>query len=171
MHSGTIYIVNSDKWRPAGQAPEGHLYQRDYILRMIEEMGVILVRLREMILGGASDRRMVDGEIRKVAHGIGFDIDVARIADDATLERMVAPTGALEPGRGWLIAECFYLHGLEAQLDERAEEARASLSRALRLFGLLAPDALLPSGFTEAALRIQEIERRLIELDGKHPKP
>jgi len=133
---------------------------------MIEEMGMVLVRLREIILGRASSRQHVEGEVQKVLRGIGFDFDIARMADAETLERMVAPTGNVEPARAWLIAEGFYLEGLEAQLDDRAGDARASFGKALRLYRLVAPDALLPTGFTEANERITEIEQRLLELDG-----
>lgn len=128
---------------------------------------MILVRLREIILGRASSRHHVSEEIQKALQGIGFDFEIARIADGATLEVMVAPTGAVEPARAWLIAESFYLEGLEAQLDEREGDARLSFDKALRLYRLVEPDALLPSGFTEAAERIDEIEQRLTELDGR----
>ncbi len=129
-------------------------------------MGMVLVRLREIILGRAGSRQQVEGEVQKVLRGIGFDFDVARLADADTLERMVAPTGEVEPARAWLIAEGFYLEGLEAQLDERADDARACFGKAARLYRLVAPDALLPTGFTEAVERIAEIEQRLHELDG-----
>ena len=127
---------------------------------------MVLVRLREIILGRASSRHHVEGEIQKALQGIGFDFEIARIADGETLERMVAPTGQVEPARAWLIAESFYLEGLEAQLDERGGEARSSFGKALRLYRLVAPDVLLPTGFTEATDRIREIEQRMAELDG-----
>jgi hypothetical protein len=134
---------------------------------MIEEMGMILVRLREIILGRASSRQHVSDEIQKALQGVGFDFEIARIADGATLEVMVAPAGEVEPARAWLIAESFYLEGLEAQLDERRDDARLSFDKALRIYRLVEPDALLPSGFTEATERIGEIERRLTELNGR----
>ncbi len=142
------------------------VFQRDYILRMIEEMGMVLVRLREVILGRASSRHHVEGQIQKALQGIGFDFEIARIADGETLERMVAPTGQVEPARAWLIAESFYLEGLEAQIDQRDGDAMSGFRKALRLYRLVAPDMLLPTGFTEATDRIREIEQRMAELDG-----
>ncbi|NIM49536.1 MAG: hypothetical protein GTN78_22135 [Gemmatimonadales bacterium] len=140
------------------------MYHRDYILRMIEQVGAVLRRLREMILKQAGESTTVKQELNKAVQQVGFDLDLARIADGPTLERMVAPTGELEPGRGWLVAEALYLDGLEAHIEGRALEARRSLDKALRLYRLLEPDALLPTGFPEAADRIREIEDRLREL-------
>ncbi|NIN11794.1 MAG: hypothetical protein GTN62_09590, partial [Gemmatimonadales bacterium] len=45
------------------------------------------------------------------------------------------------------------------------EAARLSFDKALRLYSLLAPDAILPSGFPEAHDRIAEIRRRLDALE------
>jgi hypothetical protein len=132
---------------------------------MIEEMGMVLARLREIIFARTGNRARIEGEIQQALQGIGFDFEVARLADASTLERMVAPTGEVEPARAWLIAEGFYLEGIEAQLDERKTDARLSFDKALRLYGLVAPDAILPTGFTEANERIQEIEQRLLQLD------
>jgi hypothetical protein len=137
------------------------MVQRDYIMRMIEQMGMILIRLRQIILRRTVAPAQVRQELASVLQGVGFDLSLAKLADVATLEQMVAPTGELEPARGWLVAETLYLDGLESALDDRPEEAQLSFDKALRLYGLLAPDAILPSGFPEAEDRIAEIRHRL----------
>lgn len=137
------------------------MVQRDYILRMIEQMGMILIRLREIILKRTVAPAEVRKELQAVLTGVGFDLALVTLADAVTLEQMVAPTGELEPGRGWLVAETLYLVGLESALDDRPEAARLSFDKALRLYRLLAPDAVLPSGFPEAKDRIAEIQRHL----------
>ncbi len=141
------------------------MVQRDYILRMIEQMGMILIRLREIILGRTVASAEVRKELAAVLTGVGLDLSLVTLADTATLEQMVAPTGELEPGRGWLVAETLYLDGLESALEDRPEAARLSFDKALRLYSLLAPDAILPSGFPEAHDRIAEIRRRLDALE------
>jgi len=50
---------------------------------------------------------------------------------------------------------------VEAELDGRSTDATAVFSKALALFRLLEPGAVLPSGFPEAKERIAEIEGRL----------
>jgi hypothetical protein len=71
---------------------------------------------------------------------------------------LVAPTGEIEPGRCWLLAETLYLDGLhEAQLSQE-EAARDSLAKARMLFSLLRPMGAFLVGFPEAAERIREID-------------
>jgi hypothetical protein len=147
------------------------MQQRDYILRMIEQVGAILVALRERILGRAVTSGQVESQLRSTLQQVGFDLDIARLADPASLEQMVAPTGELDPTRGWMVAEALYLDGLEAQIDDRADQARASLEKALRLFRLFDPRYLIPTGFPEAKERIEEIEERLRELGNGQIRP
>lgn len=144
------------------------MQQRDFILRMIEQAGAILVALRARILKRVAGTADVHRELRRTLQQVGFDLDLARLADPPSLERMVAPTGELDPTRGWMVAEVLYLDGLEAQLDGRDIDAAQSLEKALRLFRLFDPRHLIPSGFPEAKERIDEIEERLRELgDGR----
>ncbi len=140
------------------------MQQRDYILRMIEQVGAILVALRQRILGRAIQPAEVRAELRSTLQQVGFSLDLAQLADAASLERMVAPTGELDPARGWLVAEVLYLDGLDAQLDGRDDTARASFEKALRLFRLFDPRNPIPSGFPEALERMRDIETRLREL-------
>lgn len=140
------------------------MQQRDYILRMIEQAGAILVALRQRILRRTIQPSEVQAELRSTLQQVGFALDLAQLADAASLERMVAPTGELDPARGWLVAEVLYLDGLEAQLGGKEVLARASFEKALRLFRLFDPRNPIPSGFPEALERMRDIETRLREL-------
>lgn len=140
------------------------LHQRDYILRMIEQIGLILIELRNRILRRSVDAGAVDAELRRSLHQIGLDIDIIRLADGPTLERTVAPTGELDVTRGWFAAEALYLDGLEAQVEGRELDARLSFEKALRLFRLFDPSVPLHTSFVEAGERIREIEERLAGL-------
>lgn len=140
--------------------------QRDYILRLIEQVGLMLKALRAAILGRTAELAEVRRQLRTVLQQVGFDLDVALIADTDTLVRMIAPTGELEPGRGWLVAETMYLDGLEAALDGRKDDAHLSLGKALRLFRMFDASTPIPGGFPAAPDRIAEIEQRLATLNG-----
>jgi hypothetical protein len=144
--------------------------QRDYILRVIEQIGVILKALREMILNRSTGAGQVRAELQKVFQKIGFDIEVALIADTETLVRMIAPSGELDPGRAWLVAEAMYLDGLDAALEEQVPHARLSLEKALRLFRMFDASTPIPAGFSEARERVREIEERLAGLNGDAPR-
>ena len=138
------------------------MLQRDYILRMIEQAGEAIRRLRNMILGRASDPLVVRDELGKVLGGYGFDLDFVRAADGNTLFLMVAPTGEVDATRCWVLAESLYLDGLSAHVDERYEEARLSLEKAHLLYSAVAPGAAF-YGLDEAEARIAEVETLLTE--------
>jgi len=135
--------------------------QRDYILRLIEQAAAVLKALRILITKGSADPAEVDRQLRQTLGQLGFDLDVARLADAESLERIVAPTGEIEPTRAWLVAEAMYIDGLEAEARGSEEEARVSFEKALRLFRLFDPRLLLPAGSSSALERIAEIEQKL----------
>lgn len=139
-------------------------HQRDYLLRLIEQMGAALVELRNLILGRAADPQRVDDELAALAGRAGMDLPLLRGFSLETLLMFVSPTGDIEPGRCWLMAELLYLDGLEAVLDGRPDEGREGLRKALGLFRMIEPGGGLLVGLPEAAERIEEIEARLAEL-------
>ncbi len=143
--------------------------QTDYILRMIEQLGQMLAALRKMILQQSESGQMISDRLTAAASDGGFDLTLARAASAETIEMLVAPAGDLDPGRCWLVAEILYLDGLQAQLEERPEEAAASFRKSLPLYTLLEPEGLF-LGLPEAAARIDEIEARLVTLDEKRAR-
>jgi hypothetical protein len=138
--------------------------QRDYILRLIEQAAAVL---REMLarIGRSARRDDVARGLRRAASLGGLDLDLLRLSDDATLLQLVTPGGEPEPARTWLAAESLYLDGMAAQLDGAADDARASLAKALLLYQLVQPGPFLPAGVPEAAERVRDIERRLAALE------
>lgn len=138
--------------------------RRDYIIRMIEQLGQVLLAIRNRILRGEVDASEVRETLTDVARQGGLDLDLARAMSPETLMMMVAPGGEVDPGRCWVLAEIFYLEGLEAETADRPAEARAAYERAGFLYGLLDPVTGNLVGVEEAPERIEEIERRLAAL-------
>jgi len=135
--------------------------QRDYILRLIEQMGAALVALRNRILGRKADPQRLQEELSGLAGQAGFDLALLRGFSGESLRMLVSPGGDVEPGRCWLMAELLYLDGLQARMEERHEEARTSLAKAHLLFSLVAPRGGLLVGLPEAAERLAEIDALL----------
>jgi hypothetical protein len=135
--------------------------QRDYILRLIEQLGAVMAALRRRILGAAPPEGL-RGQLDGVASRAGFDLELLRGFDLQTLRLLVAPTGDVDPTRCWLMAEILYLDGLEALLSEDPE-GRDSLLKARALFELVRPHGGLLVGLPEADERIEEIDERLAE--------
>lgn len=140
------------------------MHQRDYILRLIEQMGGVLVALRNLILGRKADPGRVEEELKAVAGQGGMDLALLRGFSEDTLYMFVSGSGELEPARCWLMAELLYLDGLQAQLEERDDDAVASMGKARMLFTLIEPAGGMLVGIPEAAGRVDEIDERLGQL-------
>jgi hypothetical protein len=139
------------------------MHERDYVMRMIEQMGQALIRLRQIIFGGesvAEARRKLQSEART----FGMDLDLARAATPDTLRLLVSTAGETDPTRTWLLAEMLYLDGL-AHEEEDVDRARASYDTALRLLALVEPGGSFLVGWPMATDRIEDIHARLDDLD------
>jgi hypothetical protein len=134
--------------------------QRDFILRIIEQLGAVLAELRRRILGGG-DAGAVDEALTDAADQAGFDLTLLRGFTVESLHMFVASTGEVEPARCWLMAEVLYLDGLQASLEGRAADARDGLIKARSLYDLVRPAGGMIVGLPEAAERIAEIDERL----------
>ncbi len=132
--------------------------QRDYVLRLIEQLGSALAALRRRILGREQDPLALRDELARISGQAGFDMALLRALSADTLHMLVSPTGEVEPARCWLMAELLYLDGLQAWAEERRDEAAQSLAKARLLFGLVEPGGGMLVGFPEAAERVREIE-------------
>jgi len=138
--------------------------RRDYIMRMIEQLGAMLAALRKRMLGQEVSRAEAADTLREAARLGGLDYDLARAMAPETLLMMVAPGGEVDPGRCWLLAELSYLDGLDADLADDAAEARDSFERAGYLFGLLQPIVGNFLGIPESRERLRDVEERLSRL-------
>jgi hypothetical protein len=76
-------------------------------MRMIKQLGVALVRLRQMITGKAS-KAEIRAEMTAAARTGGVDLPMARLASVDTLLALLSVGGELNPSRCWLTAELFY---------------------------------------------------------------
>ena len=137
------------------------MYQRDYILRLIEHLGRTLLMLRNRILDRQEQHATVQDEIRAIAARAGVDLDVARAVDLVTLRLLMSFAGDFDPARGWLTAELLYLEGLDKRRDNIVSDGRRDLSRALDLYRMLPPDWQPFEELPPSAERIAEIERLL----------
>ena len=142
------------------------MQQRDYLLRMIEQIGRVLTVLRNRILRREDDLGTRRDQLAAAARQGNVDLELARDFTPETLVLMVSMGGEVEPGRAWLLAELLYLDGLDAHLAGDAERAEASLTRALVLYRLIGPDMLRIVELPEMSGRVDEIERLL---DGPPP--
>ncbi len=143
--------------------------QRDFILRMIEQLGAMLVALRKMILGGG-DPRQIEDALASAAQETGLELAILRGLTLDSLLSLVSPSGEVEPTRCWIMAEVLGLDGLQAAREGRATDARSSLLKARALFDLMRPRGVLV-GFPEADERIAGIDQELEALSANGQNP
>lgn len=143
-------------------------HNRDYIMRMIEQMGQVLISIRNAILGRAGSPAEMEGKLSSAATRIGFDLSLARAATPETILMLIAPFGEVEPGRCWMVAEVLFLDGLQAEAEDRFDDAMDAFEKSLPLYRLLEPGALhleLP----EAVERVKAVENALWCLGAGRP--
>jgi hypothetical protein len=143
--------------------------QRDFLLRQIETLGQLLIAIRKMILGGETDGATIEQRLSEASGKGGMELELARAATPDTLRLFIAPTGEIEPGRCWLLAETLYLDGIHARLVEDTPRASDSFRKARMLFSLLKPWGAFLVGFPEAAHRVDEIDGLLSGEGGEPP--
>jgi hypothetical protein len=138
------------------------VYRRDYILRLIERFGRMLIALRNRILRREIDTADVVAELRDIAQQAGLDLALARQLDPAMLAFWLAPTDDVDEPKLWLMAELLYLEGLQAR--SAGEEWRSDFARALAIFGRLPADWRPADHLATAGERRVEL-RQLLESD------
>jgi len=135
--------------------------QKDYILRQIELLGAALIQIRKKILAGKADAGEVETRLQEISQQGGMALDLARASSPETIRMLIAPTGEIEPGACWLLAESLFLDGLYAVQVGDESRAADSLAKARMLFSLLKPMGAFLVGFPEANERIREIDALL----------
>lgn len=129
--------------------------RRDYLMRMIEQMGAVLARIRHMLAGGEPVADVLELEARKS----GIDLDLARVLDQDSLADLLSPNGQPDISRLWLMAELLHLEGIRLDQEDQPEEGEMLHRKALRLFLTIQPAVL--NALPEGEQRIAEIEARL----------
>jgi hypothetical protein len=137
--------------------------RRDYLLRMIEQMGAVFARLRQMILGGSA----AESELTSASRRAGVDLTTARALDAESLVTLLLPQGQVDPTQAWLTAELMALEALYAERQGRSDEALSHYRKAFRLY--LAMDPRIIGGIPEAAGSMAELEARIQALTDSSP--
>lgn len=139
--------------------------QRDWILRVIEQLGAVLAQLRRMIFQGEPLDAAASERLDHALGQAGLSPAMARTASADTLLMMVAPTGEIDPTRTWVLAESLYVLGLDAELVDHPERAESYFGKALVLYKLIEPGSAF-TGMREASERIADLEHRLSGVAG-----
>jgi len=132
--------------------------RRDYLLRLLEQMGRAVARVRELLTGQfvAQAAR----EIEVVAQQAGVPLALVRVLSADSLTPVLSTAGEPDPLKRLLAAEYLYVEALRHGPPDAAD-LFARASELYRGVGPLA-DAALTAAVTE---RITDLERRLVTLN------
>lgn len=111
------------------------MYETDYILRIIQQMGAILRRMIEQMRGEHPGEVF---ETSREALQLLLGLPPA-LADSLTVEGLVAllsPGAMFDPERGRLVAEVFVRRAQAGALAGLAQSVAADRAKALRLIAL-----------------------------------
>ena len=138
--------------------------QSDFILRMIERFGQMLVALRNRILRG-DDSRQIEDDLVAVGQQAGVDLGLVRGLTLESLLMFVERGGQIELDRAWLMAEMLSLDGIQSARLGRSGRAEDSLIKARALYDLVGPHGSMLTGVPDVGERIAEIDQALRDLE------
>ncbi len=111
------------------------MYETDYILRIIQQMGAILRRMMEELRGERpGEVYETSREALRLLLGIPPTLTDSLTADG--LVALLSPGGMFDPERGRLAAEVFVRRAQAGKLAGDELSAAADRAKALRLIGL-----------------------------------
>ncbi len=130
--------------------------RRDYILRLIEQMGRVLAAIRARILGGEAPS--VRGELRDVITWSGIDLEMAESVDTPTLLSLLSLGGSLDVAKCVLVADVLGVESLRRKVLGETDFAERLRQKALVLYRAARP--LVTGGDAEAIdARVSAIEQ------------
>lgn len=107
------------------------MLRRDYLLRMIEEMGRIVARIRELLVGG--DIAAVETELQSAARLASLDLKTIRALTADSLLLLLLPAPTADSGRLKIVIQVLALDAERAVAAGDEEGAERLLQKAERL--------------------------------------
>jgi hypothetical protein len=126
--------------------------RRDYLLRLMEQLGRVMARVRELVTSRSIDDAA--GELNRFGQEVGVPLALIRVVDPNSRSTLLTTAGEPDPAKHLLAAEYLYLEALRTPA-----EADLLLARSLELYRSVGPlDD--PSLARAVAERIATITRR-----------
>lgn len=82
--------------------------------QQMQRLAELLQRIQKAIEGEGGDLEKAEEDMRELARTAGLDLEIARMADAATLEGVLTAGGRDTESRRWLAAEVLFVDGLLA---------------------------------------------------------
>jgi hypothetical protein len=129
------------------------MQREDYLLRMIAQMGLVLARIRQMLLEGKNSE--AGAELEHAAQKGGIDLRLVSALDEASLRPLLLTGGEIDRPKCSFFAELMYLEWRRQLAMGRMHHANRCAQRGLLLYAL-AYDGIVMGD--EARQRVAELE-------------
>lgn len=129
--------------------------REDYLIRMIAQMGLVLARVRRMLLGGETWEAGV--ELERAASQMGIDLPLLLALDERSLRPLLSTGGEFDRPKCAFFADVLYLEWRRQLALNNHDRAERCAARALLLFALA----------YEGIVMDEDAKRRVAELQGQ----
>lgn len=134
------------------------MVQKDYILRMIETIGLMVSRIRQLITGGHAAE--ADSQLAEAAARTGITLEIGRKLDGESLLNIFMPADStIDPTNALLYAEVLFLDGLARKEAGESGAAIESFAKSRLLLRAATGYA------TSVGVSYPETEERLSEIE------
>lgn len=131
------------------------MQREDYLLRMIAQMGLVLARVRRMLLEGKNAE--AGRELEQASLKGGIDLALVIALDEPSLRPLLFTAGELDRPRCAFFAEVVYLEWRRQHAMGNADRAERCARRALLLFALAYEGIVVDD---DTRQRMAELEQR-----------
>lgn len=109
------------------------MFQRDYIMRMIEQLAIAVARILKLKQAGRFDE--AEGEISKTARTLlGFDMDFIRTLPEEAIITLLTESNSLDAAKCIIVAELLKEHGEIHEMRQGLDASYDSYLRSLSLY-------------------------------------
>ena len=132
---------------------------------MIAQMGLVLARVRRMLLEGKNAE--AGGELEQASLKGGIDLALVIALDEPSLRPLLFTAGELDRPKTAFFAEVVYLEWRRQYAMGNAERAERCARRALLLYALAYEGTVVDD---DTRQRIAELQDRRVKLDPPSPQ-
>ena len=129
--------------------------REDYLLRMIAQMGLVLARVRRMLLEGKNAE--AGGDLEQASLKGGIDLALVIALDEPSLRPLLFTAGELDRPKTAFFAEVVYLEWRRQYAMGNIERAERCARRALLLYALAYEGIVMDE---ETRQRVTELQQR-----------
>jgi len=128
----------------------------------LQRMAEQLMELQRRLESEGGDTTHIREGLEDLAHRVGVDLDIVRLAAPETVLEVITAGGNGDPGKIWVVGEILFLDGVRALAEGQDETARGVLASSRKLLEALDSRSVsLPDGAVPPEQRLRQLEELL----------